>query len=116
MSGLEEFAADLAQAAQHVGRRVGQVNRAAAVRIGDTYAKTARRSAKARQGEHMADTVQVEGGKGGMRQIVGPTAYWAFFQEHGTSSITGDNALREATDRHTDEWVADLSKIVEELL
>ena len=113
---LRELADDLMRASRTSKARVVAETKEAAKQIGKTYEATARRSAQPRGGGHMADSVQIESDKGGLRQVVGPTKHWAFFQEHGTSSITGDNALRRASDKHAAEWVADLEQIGGELL
>lgn len=113
---LRNLAKDLLQAVRVARQKVVDANAAAAEAIGDNYKATARRSAKPRRGGHMADSVQVESDKGGLRMIVGPALHHAFFQEHGTSSITGDNALRNASERVAAVWVADLERIGEELL
>ena len=109
---LEQYADDLMRAAELVKRGAAEETRESAQAIGDQYKRTARKDTGA-----MAASVVVEASNGGLVQAVGPTSHYAYFNEIGTSSIKGDNALQKATDREVVHgWRPDLDRMLEELL
>ena len=110
-SELRGLAADLSRATGAIRRRAADETLQSAKDIGTAYRSRARRDTGA-----MAQSVQIKTSRGGLRAAVGPTSHYAVFQEEGTSSITGDNLLRDASDAEAADWQGNLARIPEELL
>lgn len=106
---LRALAADLDRAAKAIRKRAVEVGRESASDIADAYRARARRETGA-----MADSVTIRAK--GLKVEVGPTAYYAVFNEEGTSSIQGDGVMRAATDAEVPDWQEQLAAIPEEAL
>ena len=108
---LERWARALGDASRLIRAGAVRETRESAEDIRSAYRARARRDTGA-----MIRTTTIKATNGGLRVAVGPTAYYAVFQEEGTSYIQGDGAMRDSTDAEVPDWRGNLAKLADDAL
>ena len=112
-NAMREFAADLEDASEKVTELASLATRKAGYDIIADYMRTARVDT----GNMINSAADPDITNDGLHIEVGPTAEYAIFQEEGTSDgISGDHALRNATNKHVPKWQQAMEQIGGELL